>query len=262
MVVHVSRVDEFTDFVADFELRLRESLIAACGSEIGRDAGADALIYGWEHWDRVSKMENPAGYLYMVGRSRGRKRLPKRRPIFDPVETARTPDVEPGLPVALAALSERQRTVVDEALFGSAEMRSVTVGGPGLVAVGEAFGAIDSPAVWTSVDGIAWSRVPHDDAVFGNAGMSSVTVGGPGLVAVGFDGHPHGLDDNAAVWTSVDGIVWSRVPHDEAVFGAQPPVEMRSIVAGGPGLVAVGARGITNTSNTSDVALWVAKLEN
>jgi len=47
-------------------------------------------------------------------------------------------------------------------------MMSVTVGGPGLVAVGldESSGDKDA-AVWTSPDGITWSRVPHDDAVFG-----------------------------------------------------------------------------------------------
>ena len=40
-------------------------------------------------------------------------------------------------------------------------------------------------AVWTSVNGITWSRVPHDETVFGGASgrwMNSVTVGGPGLV--------------------------------------------------------------------------------
>ena len=40
-------------------------------------------------------------------------------------------------------------------------------------------------AVWTSVDGITWTRVPHDEALFGDTTMSSVTAGGPGLVAVG-----------------------------------------------------------------------------
>lgn len=112
MVAHAPIVDEFTGFVAAFESRLRESLIAACGGEIGRDAAAEALVYGWEHWDRVRGMENPAGYLYTVGLSRGRKKLPGNRPIFDPVQPARIPDVEPRLPEALAALSERQRTVV------------------------------------------------------------------------------------------------------------------------------------------------------
>ena len=112
MVVQVSRVDEFTKFVTEHESRLRESLIAACGGEVGRDAAAEALIYGWQHWARVGGMENPVGYLYTVGLSRGRRLRRKGRPMFDPVDTARIPDVEPRLPEALAALSERQRTVV------------------------------------------------------------------------------------------------------------------------------------------------------
>ena len=71
MVAHDSKVDEFTAFVMEFESRLRESLMAACGGEVGRDAAAEALVYGWEHWGRISGMENPAGYLYKVGLSRG-----------------------------------------------------------------------------------------------------------------------------------------------------------------------------------------------
>jgi len=141
----------------------------------------------------------------------------------------------------------------DEAVFGGERaqfMTSVTIGGPGLVAVGfdqsgGSFGylGIDrDAAVWTSVDGITWSRVPHDEAVFGGEGfqeMNSVTAGGPGLVAVGTD--ESGGDSDTAVWTSADGITWSRVSHDEAVFGGEFAQEMSSVIAGGPGLVAVGA---------------------
>ena len=40
-------------------------------------------------------------------------------------------------------------------------------------------------AVWTSVDGMSWSRVAHDEAVFGGVGgdqrMHSVTAGGSGF---------------------------------------------------------------------------------
>ena len=31
---------------------------------------AEALAFGWEHWNRVREMDNPCGYLYRVGRSR------------------------------------------------------------------------------------------------------------------------------------------------------------------------------------------------
>jgi DNA-directed RNA polymerase specialized sigma24 family protein len=105
-------VDTFTRFVTDHESRLRQSLIAAFGGEIGRDAAAEALVYGWDNWDRIGRMENPSGYLFKVALSRGRNALSKRLPLFDPVEPARIPDVEPRLPAALAELSERQRTVV------------------------------------------------------------------------------------------------------------------------------------------------------
>ena len=85
---------------------------------------------------------------------------------------------------------------------GNQRMFSVTVGGPGLVAVGrDESGGDSDAAVWISVDGITWSRVPDDEAIFGGAGtqvMVGVTVGGPGLVAVGWDGSSGDL--NAAVW--------------------------------------------------------------
>jgi len=150
----------------------------------------------------------------------------------------------------------------DETVFANSEMRSVTTGGPGLVAVGGTgnyslpVGAKDGAAVWTSVDGSVWSRVPHDEQAFGAAGMTDVTAGGPGLVAVGF------ATDGAAVWTSVNGIVWSRVPHDDELFRVRNPVDMTSVVAGGPGLVAAGWSGADNPNNTADAAVWVAELEN
>jgi hypothetical protein len=83
--------------------------------------------------------------------------------------------------------------------------------------------------------------------------MMDVTAGGPGLVAVGHDQVPGG-DANAAVWTSTDGIAWSRVPHDEAVFGGGDGNAMLGVTAGGPGLVAVGGDG----ERVSDsAAVWV-----
>lgn len=112
MVVSDSKVGAFAQFVTEYELMLRESLIAACGGEVGRDAAAEALVNGWENWDRVGGMKNPVGHLFKVGLSRGRNVFSRRHPTFDPVETAWIPQVEPQIPEALAGLSERQRTVV------------------------------------------------------------------------------------------------------------------------------------------------------
>jgi hypothetical protein len=134
--------------------------------------------------------------------------------------------------------------VCDPASFNGGAMYAVTSGGPGLVAVGA--NGLEYAVVWTSPDGLTWTRVPHDVATFGGDGgqqMFGVTVGGPGLVAVGRDGPVADGEGNAAVWTSRDGFTWSRVAHDEDVFGGQGEQRMVSVTTGGPGLVAVGTDG-------------------
>lgn len=101
----------FEEFVVAAEPKLRHALVAALGRERGREATAEALAYGWEHWDRIGKMENPAGYLYQVGRDHARRMTPRRVPVS---QTVAHPEwwVEPGLSAALARLSEKQRLVV------------------------------------------------------------------------------------------------------------------------------------------------------
>jgi DNA-directed RNA polymerase specialized sigma24 family protein len=101
----------FTEWVRAAEPRLRHALTASFGSQVGKDAAADALAYAWEHWARISLKENPLGYVYVVGRNRAR-RMSLRRPVFFDVMPHRLPDVEPGLPAAIARLSEKQRIVV------------------------------------------------------------------------------------------------------------------------------------------------------
>lgn len=98
--------------MADAEPRLRRVFVAAYGSDRGYEATAEALAYGWEHWARVRRMENPLGYLYRVGRSRTRER--RHRPnsrVWD-VGVSDAALVEPGLRPAIASLSEMQRIVV------------------------------------------------------------------------------------------------------------------------------------------------------
>lgn len=102
----------FEIFVADVEPRIREALSASLGSQRGRDATADALAYAWENWERVREMDNPAGYLYVVGRDRGRKQVRSRHVTLLPVGQSRLPEVEPKLIGYLERLPERQRIVV------------------------------------------------------------------------------------------------------------------------------------------------------
>jgi len=105
-------IETFRSFVAKNEPRLRQALSASLGTQVGVDATAEALGYAWENWDRIEAMNNAAGYLYTVGRDRGRKSLTRRRPLFHPVDSARLPWVEPSLPSALERLPVRQREVV------------------------------------------------------------------------------------------------------------------------------------------------------
>jgi RNA polymerase sigma-70 factor (ECF subfamily) len=106
------RSEWFAEFISENERAIRQSLTGALGVDPGREATAEALAYGWEHRDRLEGMDNPAGYLYRVGLNWGRKSLSRRTVVF-PADTAQESEwVEPRLPEALAALSERQRVVV------------------------------------------------------------------------------------------------------------------------------------------------------
>ena len=107
----VSEGVTYEDFVRRDGARLRAGLVAAYGPEVGADACAEALAYGFEHWDRVGPMANPAGYLYRVGQSEARRHF--RAPGFLPVRSASgEPEFEPALAPALEALTEQQRVGV------------------------------------------------------------------------------------------------------------------------------------------------------
>ena len=108
-----TRLESFEEFAARNEPRLRAGLSASFGTELGREVTVDALTYGWQNWDRVGSMANPVGYLYAVGRSRAaRLRRRRRHRLPPPSVDYRSPWVEPGLPDAMASLTDRQRTVV------------------------------------------------------------------------------------------------------------------------------------------------------
>ena len=110
----VVRRDAFSHFVSAHEAKLRQALTAALGADAGRDAAADSLAYAWEHWDRVSTMENPVGYLFVVGRNLGRRhhRLRRREVVIPVPDRDRLPWCEPALAGLLARLPDRERVVV------------------------------------------------------------------------------------------------------------------------------------------------------
>lgn len=107
----LAQIEPFDAFVARAEPKLTQAFVARFGRTDGVEAASEALAYAWEHWNRVSVMVNPLGYLYRVGHSRTR-RIRRRTPTLPAVEPSGMPEVDPGLPAALAALSPRQRVVV------------------------------------------------------------------------------------------------------------------------------------------------------
>lgn len=114
---------------------------------------------------------------------------------------------------------------VFESVGGNVVMWEVTLGGPGLVAVGAEEGSEEiRPAVWVSSDGLTWARVSPEASALASGAMDSVISGGPGLIAWGSD-----------VWVSEDAITWERVSVPDDLPGG-----LADITAGGPGLVAVG----------------------
>ena len=101
----------FDEFARLLGPRLRAALIAAYGTQVGVDCAAEALAYGWEHWDRLRSMSNPAGYLYRVGQTAARR---GRRPdlLLPSPAPQELPMFDPGLIPALQRLTEPQRVAV------------------------------------------------------------------------------------------------------------------------------------------------------
>lgn len=133
---------------------------------------------------------------------------------------------------------------------GHQQIYGVTATSSGFVAVGVDAIDGDQPAVWISSDGVSWDRVPNDGRTFGGGFMLDVTAGGPDLVAVG---QRAGIDElsDAAVWTSPDGITWSPVDDQAEALGGAGSQRIETVIAAGPGFVAVG-------SDETDGAVWTS----
>ncbi|HEX4491307.1 MAG TPA: sigma-70 family RNA polymerase sigma factor [Acidimicrobiia bacterium] len=107
----------FAAFVDRSSPALLRALVAGFGPDIGREATVDALAWGWEHWERVGPMRNPAGYLYRVGQTQARRAL-RRASREEPRSTLANErpyeDMlgDPELERALSQLSPRQRAAV------------------------------------------------------------------------------------------------------------------------------------------------------
>jgi hypothetical protein len=105
--------------------------------------------------------------------------------------------------------------------------------------------------VWTSSDGLHWTRIPDQNALKGG-GMAAVTRADQGFVAAGV------ASAHAAIWVSPDGLAWSRVPdarmfHSPASPDGSLPVDATGVAANDGVMVVVGqALG----QDASEVRAW------
>ena len=135
----------------------------------------------------------------------------------------------------------------------------------GLVAIGTARDSSgrDRAVAWVSTDGRTWTpatmppgRLPGETWTIARA----VTAGGPGLVAVGWANVGPDANFRVAVWTSSDGLTWSRVPNAPGLALAPavtvdfPEQGPRDVAAWSGGVVAVGVGGAEGTS----AAIWTS----
>ncbi|CAN5588833.1 hypothetical protein BH20ACT21_BH20ACT21_06560 [soil metagenome] len=125
---------------------------------------------------------------------------------------------------------------------GEQIMTSLVASEAGFVSVGwdEVRSDLDAQ-VWTSGDGMDWSRLSYNEAVFGGDGdqlLWGVELSAGTFIAVGRDDSGGGSD--AAVWTSEDGLEWVRTPSEEGVFGGDRAQEMKFVAAVGRRLVGAG----------------------
>lgn len=93
---------------------IRRALVARYGLELGAEAAADAVAWGWEHSDVLAEMANPGGYLYRVGQSsvrRTRRRIARSAFPIEP-EWHDAPDLPGDVFDALYQLRPDQRVAV------------------------------------------------------------------------------------------------------------------------------------------------------
>lgn len=112
----------------------------------------------------------------------------------------------------------------------------VTIGGPGLVAVGTVGDGAQDAAVWVSSDALSWTRIESDGfGGEGNQWMARVAALPTIVVAVGGE-WTEATGPRSMVWNSVDGMAWDL----ESGTGAIAAGPLNGIAAGGPGFVAAG----------------------
>jgi hypothetical protein len=103
----------------------------------------------------------------------------------------------------------------------------------------------ERPALWRAAGG-SWERLPWPDAFGARPEMASLVAIESGYVAGGT------ADGSAALWSSPDGVDWTRIDDPDSGLGAGGILDIQRTA---DGLVAVGWQ---NVGDTSDGAIWTS----
>jgi len=110
----------FEGFFADRYARLYSALCATTGNrQEAEELTQEAFLRVWERWDRVSTLENPAGYLYRTAMNLFRKRLRRAKVAmrkvvgrFEPLDAYEVVDARETVIQGLRELTPAQRATV------------------------------------------------------------------------------------------------------------------------------------------------------
>lgn len=111
--------ETYTSAVADLDellVSVRRALVSRYGPDIGAECTSEAARWAVEHPQRLTALDNPAGYLFRVGQTAARRLLRWRHRTFE--WTNETQPFEDGEPLddelfdALRQLSLDHRTAV------------------------------------------------------------------------------------------------------------------------------------------------------
>ena len=122
---------------------------------------------------------------------------------------------------------------------GPSVMTLVAAGALGMFAAGTVDGRF---AMWSSTNGRQWSELPSAEKVIGSSPDSRVNAliaEGDNIYAAG--SVQPGADQQAALWTTSDGLNWRLVGSATSSFAGPEATAIYSLAPLGSGLVAVGA---------------------
>jgi hypothetical protein len=143
---------------------------------------------------------------------------------------------------------------------GQQQINAVVAHDDTIVAVGQStLGTDTDAAVWTSHDGVEWSRIRKHLALGGVDDQRMFTAAwspGVGIVAAGDE--VSGGGTNAVVWTSRDGTTWRRVGVTIATSSLTGPGEqtVKVLVDTPSGFLALGAEGLPGSETA---AAWLTR---